>query len=97
MRPAPLLALASALLALLLLAACSSPEERACERADELYGQERAAGKSPAVGWSGESRDGCLAKLKELATGPRECLSKCYLQARDVGGLFDCERLCPVR
>lgn len=85
-----------ALVSLLALAGCSSPEERACERADDLYKQERAAGKTPAVGFSTEARDACLAKLKDLKGGPRECLSKCYPQARDVGGLFDCERSCSV-
>lgn len=96
MSPMPLKTFASALLSLLVLAGCSSPEERACERADELYKQERAAGKAPAVGFSTAARDTCLAKLNELKTGPRECLSKCYPQARDVGGLFDCERGCGV-
>lgn len=78
----------------LLLAACSSPEQRACEHADALYEQERAAGKTPAIGWSTGAGGACLAKLMELKAGPRECLSKCYPQARDVGGLFDCERSC---
>ncbi len=78
------------------LGACSSPEERACERAAELYAQERAAGKAPVVGFSTDGRDDCLAKVKELKSGPRDCLSKCYAQARDVGGLFDCERACAV-
>jgi hypothetical protein len=92
----PPLPFAAAFLSLLVLAGCSSPEARACERAEDLYKQERSAGKAPAVGFSTEARDACLAKLHELKAGPRECLSRCYPQARDVGGLFDCERSCGV-
>jgi hypothetical protein len=74
--------------------ACSSEEERGCARVDELYAAEHAAGRTPQVGFSGESRDGCVTKLRHLKQGTRTCLSRCYVQAKELGGLFDCERTC---
>jgi hypothetical protein len=75
---------------------CSSSEERACERVEELFRAEHAKGATPAVGFAGEARDGCVGKLKDLKSGARECLSRCYPLARDVGAIFDCDRTCGV-
>lgn len=83
-------------LALVLLAGCGGEDERACARVEALYAKDRAGGRAPLVGWSGESREGCLAKVRELRQGPRECLVRCYAQASEVGGLFDCERECAI-